>query len=355
MMRSRWVGLVVAAIVGCGGSTPSGGTGTGGAGQGGAGTGGAGGAGTYGVPEQSCAGGLVCAGISCCDAALVPGGSFPMGRSELAGDPDYYPNGNANELPEHTATVADFRLDTFEVTVGRFRKFVNAFNGTPPAPAAGAHPLIPDSGWQAGWNASLAVSQAALINNLKCEPGKSTWTDAPDANESYAISCVSWFEAFAFCAWDGGRLPTEAEWEYAAAGGSENRMYPWASGAAPDNTLAVFDCMHDDIAGCSFADLAPVGSTPAGHGKWGHRDLAGGMDEWILDWYDSEWYSGAGHVCDNCANLLVNRVDVRMHRGGDWSGFSAGDTSNLRASRRAGADPLQRQGELGFRCARSAP
>ena len=293
----------------------------------------------------SCAGGLLCAGISCCDAQVVPGGTFPMGRG---GGTDAY-GGGSSETPEHSATVASFKLDTFEITVGRFRKFVAQFNGTPPAVGAGAHPLIVNSGWQAGWNASLAASQAALVANLKCSAPYQTWTDAPGANEGYAINCVSWYEAAAFCAWDGGRMPTEAEWEYAAAGGSDNRLYPWASGAAPDNTLAVFNCKHDGMAGCSFADLAPVGSTPAGNGKWGQRDLAGGMWEWNLDYYDQTWYSGGGAACSNCANLNAN--PYRLFRGGDW--FNG--ASFLRAACRSLNSPSDRYDFIGARCSRSAP
>ncbi len=298
--------------------------------------------------DPSCKGGLDCGGISCCDAQLVPGGTFPMGRSTKVGDPDYA-NGSSDELPEHSATVADFRLDTFEVTVGRFRKFVDAYDGTPPAVGAGAHPLIANSGWQAAWNASLAASQAALKGNLKCDATYQTWTDAPGANESYGINCVSWYEAAAFCAWDGGRMPTEAEWEYASAGGSDNRLYPWGS-QAPNNTRAVFNCQFGgDPGACSFDDLAPVGSTPAGNARWGHRDLAGGMWEWNLDWYADGWYSGGGAVCSNCANL--DAASSRGIRGGGW----IDNPLALRVALRNSRTPTARGEYVGARCARSAP
>jgi formylglycine-generating enzyme required for sulfatase activity len=304
-------------------------------------------AGKCGLPP-SCAGGLDCGGVSCCDAQLVPGGTFPMGRSN--GGTDAYAGGYACEQPEHNATVADFRLDTFEITVGRFRKFVSQYNGTPPAAGAGANPNLGGSGWQAAWNSNLPASQVALITNIKCDGIYQTWTDsAGGGHESYPMNCISWFEAFAFCIWDGGRLPTEAEWEYAAAGGSDNRLYPWGS-AAPDNAHAVFTCQWDgNSSHCTFADLAPVGSAPAGNGKWGHRDLAGSMWEWNLDWWDQNqnWYSGAGNSCTNCANL--NTASYRVIRGSDWSDGAA----DLRAASRGGDEPSFRSNGIGARCLRT--
>jgi formylglycine-generating enzyme required for sulfatase activity len=266
-----------------------------------------------------------------------------MGRSAAGGDA--CPPGatcDADEQPEHDATVSSFALDTFEVTVGRFRTFVNAYNGTPPAAGAGAHPLIAGSGWLAAWNTSLPASQAALKTNLACKAGEQTWTDTPGANEAYAINCVSWYEAFAFCAWDGGRLPTEAEWEYAAAGGSENRLYPWGSTDPTSDYLASW------WRGGSGSPFVAVGSYPLGNGRWGHRDLAGGVWEWNFDEYDSTWYSGGGSACNDCAR--VGNFPSRVTRGGNWR-YGA---EYLRAADRYGPfAPEERSPYVGFRCARA--
>jgi formylglycine-generating enzyme required for sulfatase activity len=330
-----------AGTAGSGGAGGSGGT----SGSGPGGTGGTGGT-PYGNPGPSCNGmtGTECQGKSCCLNILVPGGAFPMGRS-VSGT-DAYGSGDSWEQPEHNATVAAFYLDEYEVTVGRFRKFVQQYDGTAPSAGAGAHPLIEGSGWQSGWNASMPSSQAMLISKVKCSSPYQTWRDSASGTEELPMNCVNWYEAFAFCAWDGGRLPTEAEWEYAAAGGDQNRLYPWES-EAPSQTLAAYGCLFSGTSSCAFEDIARVGSLPAGAGRWGHKDLAGNMWEWALDWYSDSWYSHAGNACNNCANLTDGAG--RVIRGG---GFSSYDDP-LRAANRSYGNPSDHYNYFGFRCART--
>ncbi len=160
---------------------------------------------------------------TCCASPLVAGGMFFRSYDPVN-------DGFSGDM-KNPATVSDFRLDTYEVTVGRFRKFVEAGlgnQGKPPQAGAGANPYIANSGWDPAWNASLAVDTNGLKAALKCSVTYQTWTDNPAGAEARPINCVDWFEAFAFCAWDGGFLPTEAEWNYAAAGGAEQRPYPWS-------------------------------------------------------------------------------------------------------------------------------
>ncbi len=125
------------------------------------------------------------------------------------------------------ATVSDFRLDRYEVTVARFRRFAAAYSPALVPSGGGRDPNDPsDLGWDPAWNALLPADAHALTEGLKCDAFLQTWTDEPDANELNPINCVTWYEAFAFCAWDGARLPTEAEWNFAASGGNEQRVYP---------------------------------------------------------------------------------------------------------------------------------
>jgi formylglycine-generating enzyme required for sulfatase activity len=233
--------------------------------------------------------------------------------------------------------------------VGRFRKFVEAYPGNKPLSGAGAHPQIAGSGWDVAWNASLPTDQAALKAAVKCAATFQTWTDSAGANENLPMNCMSWFEAFAFCAWDGGRMPTEAEWNYAAAGGSEQRQYPWSippTSTMIDASFAVYDCHGDgsQAANCSFADILNVGSkSPKGDGFWGQADLGGSMLEWNLDCYVSPYVT----PCDDCAHLLNG--SSRVIRGGSWAMFSV----DLFSSDRTGDSPTSRRPFNGARCART--
>jgi formylglycine-generating enzyme required for sulfatase activity len=245
-------------------------------------------------------------------------------------------------------------LDVYEVTVGRFRAFVQAGLGTQanaPPDGAGAHPLIPTSGWSGAWNAHLPVDSAALRTALICDATYATWTDQPDNNEALPIACASWYEAFAFCAWDQGRLPTEAEWNYAAAGGDEQRVYPWSSPPSSlviDPSYATYDCLGDgsDAGACAPADVLRVGAkSPKGDARWGHADLAGSTWEWVLDVYADPYPSSS---CSDCANLVTG--PTRVVRGG-----GAGvQPQFLVTSYRWGTDlPTDHFAGNGLRCARN--
>ena len=346
-MVNRWVALSVCAASACAGpnevaagtgreaggavgGAASAGAGTGGAGAGGAGAGGAGAGGAAVGPEPpSCSTPLDCGGVSCCDAQLVPGGNFLMGRSESGADA--YPGGEADEQPEFTATVSAFRLDTFEVTVGRFRKYVEVYAG-PPAVGAGAHPKVAGSGWNVAWNTNMPATAAGLRANLYCMQGRQTWTDAADAGEQRPVNCVSWYEAFAFCAWDGGRLPTEAEWEFASAGGDANNLYPWGSSVATSERA---------VYGGGKA-VPAVGSVPGGNARWGHRDLAGSLSEWTFD--GQVYHPG---VCNDCVS--VPSGNARVVRGGD---YFVSDPPPLRAAARSIIVGV-RGPQFGVRCART--
>lgn len=291
----------------------------------------------YNVLDQSCKRGLTCTGaVSCCSLIEVPGGTFTMGTNT---DPDRI----TNEAPPHQATVDGFWMDKFEVTVGRFRSFADVYDGTMPSPNSGAHPKIAGSGWRLEYDANLPASKAALKDSLNCNIGvNQTWTESAGVGENKPINCVNWYVAFAFCIWDGGRLPTEAEWEMAAANGSDRRKYPWGEDAPNTTKHALVDCGGN---GCTYDDILAVGTYADGANRWGHLDLAGNLWEWALDYYDATYYQSIG-TCTNCANLA--EMTPRVIRGGGFTSLLTGYRSTARTSKPpTRIDPYQ-----GVRCVR---
>jgi formylglycine-generating enzyme required for sulfatase activity len=263
----------------------------------------------------------------------VPGGTFTQGGSpEVA-------------APAHESTVSSFALDKYEVTVGRFRKFVAAYvsnTASAPVQGSGVNPAVPGTGWQSQWNTSLPATPAVFAAQLKCDVRYQTWTDVPGTvdEENRAIGCVNWREAFAFCIWDGGRLATESEWEYAAAGGPENRLYPWGS-ATPD-------CGHANFWACANNTALSVSAAPAGNGKWDHADLAGNVWEWAFDWYGT--YSGSS--TNDYANTAPS--GYRVLRGGGWDQIGTYLRAAERSRTGAGLEPDNHIPYIGLRCARTA-
>lgn len=211
------------------------------------------------VEPPSCKDAKSCNGESCCARLGVPGGSFSM-----PGDGGRSPR--AVEVPA-------FDLDKYEITVGRVRAWLVA---GAPVPATGAVLLRLESGRTVTWPGTAIVQDEKRLSGWE---RYDTWTAG---NDALPKNFLSYYTALAVCAFDGGRLPTEAEWKFAALGGDEQRSFPWGA-EAPSPDLAIFNCMGDGDAACSKQDILPVGSRPRGAGRWGHMDLAGSMFEWTID------------------------------------------------------------------------
>jgi sulfatase modifying factor 1 len=214
------------------------------------------------------------------------------------------------------ATVSSYRLDRFEVTVGRARQFhdqYDAWRGSgEPWSGIGRHPRIANSGWQNEFTAQLPATAEELEQNWSvCRlPELSTY---PAGADNVPLNCVTWYEAFAFCAWDGGRLPTLAELAYAGAGGDENRLYPWGDAPPPNAQRASFGCAEFGLVRpeCSNPPTTLVGARPLGIGRFGQYDLAGSVEEWVLDGLPT-----LAEPCTDCVSLID--VSSRTARGGSW-------------------------------------
>jgi sulfatase modifying factor 1 len=291
---------------------------------------------------------------SCCTSLAVPGGTYHR---------TYTNSGTGPTGQADPATVSGFRLDKYLVTVGRFRRYVKYLTGStgaPPANGSGIHTYLNggqglansgsagtyETGWDAtDWDALISTGAGAASTwnaNLACDPTYATWTTTAGSQENLPVNCVNWAQAYAFCIWDGGFLPSEAEWEYVAAGGNQELEYPWGS-AAPGTAsqYAIYDSNYT----ANSVGIAPVGATVLGTANWGQLDMAGEVWEWTLDGY-------APYVdpCTNCAYLST--APGQVIRGGAYYSSAAEVVPAHRSERRATVALFY---DVGFRCARSAP
>jgi formylglycine-generating enzyme required for sulfatase activity len=204
--------------------------------------------------DPTCAADDLCQGESCCTRIDLPAGS--------------YDDAHAGKVAVHA-----YALDKYELTVGRVRRWMAAGAPTPHAgDVIGRDSSGAEIRWSEGWRVQTGD---ALVGWARYD----TWTSN---DPSLPKNFIDWYTSAAVCHFAGGRLPTDAEWRYAAVGGEENREFPWGSEKQTPER-AVYNCMGDGNQSCSLADILPVGSRPKGAGRWGHMDLAGSMFEWTAD------------------------------------------------------------------------
>jgi formylglycine-generating enzyme required for sulfatase activity len=234
------------------------------------------------------------------------------------------------------ATISDFRLDIYEITVGRYRAFLESADNIPP-PGSGRNPNDPsDPGWDPAWNEALSTQ----LTRRNCV---GTWTAEPGANEGMPVNCAGWYGLLAFCIWDEGRLPTEAEWNYAAAGGAEQRVYPWSN---PPSSQ-VIDSSHALYGGNLNDPVPTVGSrSPKGDARWGHADMAGALFEFTRD-----QVAPYAVPCADCAAFLPGASadpELRINRGGS----RALPDTTARTTQREFSPANTQSDIVGARCAR---
>ncbi|PRQ10102.1 formylglycine-generating enzyme family protein [Enhygromyxa salina] len=234
----------------------------------------------------------------------VPGASFFMGcgPEDMACDPDN---------PGRDVTVSGFYIERTEVTVAAYQGCVDA-----------------------------GVCTAAATD-IDCNYGNAALGDHP-------INCVTWQQAVDYCGWIDRRLPTEAEWELAAAS-PDSRTFPWGSGAATCALAHMISAAGDmGDYGCMTGMTSPVEAYEDGASLIGALQMAGNVDEWVSDWFAADYYT-TGETTDPQGPTDGTQ---KVNRGGDLTDFS---DLNLRVFERRKADPDAAQPEHGFRCAADMP
>ena len=276
--------------------------------------------------------------------ARLPGGEFLMGTD---GDYGFAVDG---EGPVHPVRLEPFYLEACCVTNEQFNEFVNAtryqtdaerfgwsfvFQGFLPAAQTAAAPRVVGSEW---W----------------CRIEGATWRhpEGPGSNIkqrwNHPVVQVSWHDAAAYCAWVGKRLPTEAEWEYAARGGLVQKKFPWGDELEPAgrHRMNVWQGefpRHNSVAD-SYAGTAPARSfKPNGHGLY---NMTGNVWEWCWDWFAPGYYRVS--PVDNPTGPGAGTR--RVMRGGSYL-CHASYCNRYRTDARSSNTPDSSTGNLGFRCA----
>jgi len=250
------------------------------------------------------------------EMVLIPAGEFQMGTDSdkipglVRWAKKWYSSVEASwferETPRHTVYLDAFYMDKYEVTVGQYKKFINATGHSAP-----------------DWS-----------NVSKYSP-----------TDNHPIVYVSWNDAQKYAKWAGKRLPTEAEWEKAARGGLVGKKFPWGD-KDPDGTQCNFADKNTDYSRSDksvddgYQYTAPVGSfTPNGYGLY---DMAGNVWEWCADWYAEDYYANS----PSRNPQGPSSGEYRVCRGGSWLDAPGG----VRAAFRGWGDPTFSSGDVGFRC-----
>src|SRR4051812_40990656 len=266
--------------------------------------------------------------LSTKDMALIPGGTFRMGSTAAA-----------DEQPIHQVTVGPFYLDTHEVTNKQFATFVRATGYLTSAEQYGSSALFQPERGNWGWVAGADWRHPAGPNS------------SVTGQDDRPVVHVSWIDASAYARWMGKRLPTEAEWEFAARGGIAGAPFPWgASELAGGRYLANYwqgTFPVEDRGLDGFRGLAPVGSYPAN--GYGLFDMAGNVWEWCADWYAPDFYARSPASSPTGPATGARRVK----RGGSYlCGRENG--AQFTVSARARHTPESSHSHTGFRCAADA-
>ena len=267
---------------------------------------------------------------------FVPAGEFLLGASDNdlaivgAGGPPKLAGGD--EQPQHPVNLDAFWIDQTEVTNAQYSNFVNLTGYQTTAELEGY-----------GTSSGEQVEGATFYHPRGVTTGI-------DDKQDHPVVQISWQDAKTYCEWVGARLPTEAEWEKAAKGSANDRIFPWGNGfQLPEFDISTVtnscggSCPYesrDPNIDDGFAYTAPVGSFPAGASPYGALDMAGNVWEWV----DSSYLGYPGNTYEQAQDFNEH---FKVVRGGSWDNAA----QHLRVTFRQNNEPRLRSDGTGFRCA----
>lgn len=304
----------------------------------------------------------------------IPGGEFYMGSDE----------GEPNETPVHQVRVKGFWMDETEVTNAQFAEFVEATGYVTQGEKSFSpedYPNAPPEALKAGSLLFKKTDAPVPLDNhtrwWEFIPG-ADWRhpfgpgSSIEGKEDHPVVCISWDDAQAYAKWAGKRLPTEAEWEFAARGGLENTSYVWGDEFLPEGNhhanLWQGDFPHENTAEDGFATTSPVKSFPPN--GYGLYDISGNVWEFVQDWYDPDYYIRSPEInplgptrdqvldpsrrirAGSDARRQLATTPHKVIRGGS---YLCNDCycKGYRPSARQISDMITSTNHTGFRCAKS--
>jgi sulfatase modifying factor 1 len=275
----------------------------------------------------------------------LPGGCFLMGSDYVHGFPE------DGEGPVRPVTLRPFSIDKYPVSNELFQTFVEATGYRTEAEKFGWSfvfwSLIPPAKF------SVLVRERVLSAPWWCQVYGATWKspEGPGSNvlgrEKHPVVHVSWNDAAAFAEWSGQRLPTEAEWEYAARGGLEQKLYPWGDKLRPNSehrcNIWQGDFPNNDTGDDGYAGTCPVDAFPPN--GYGISSITGNTWEWCADWFTSKFDSSRGG--DNPFGPASGTG--RVMKGGSFLCHKS-YCNRYRVAARTSNTPDSSTSNIGFRC-----